>query len=576
MTERMMLINGRHAEELRVAVVEDRVLQLYDVEGAEATQKRGNIYRGVVSNIEPSLNAAFVDFGDAKKGFLTRHDVVAQAFHRKVDDPRGASIDQVLQKGQSVTVQVTRDAEAQKGATLTTNLSIAGRYLVFLPFDEQRGVSRKVEDEALRRKLRDKGKGLEIGAGAGFIIRTNGAEQTKTELKADLEGLTRLWKMVVDEAQRGRGPKLLYNDQDLLIHALRDYLDSSISEVWIDDAALHGEAERYMQATMPQASVALKRYDERTPVFSRFNLEPQIAGIYRRVVPLASGGSIVIDPTEALTAVDVNSGKARQGGNQAETAYQTNLEAAAEVARQLRLRDIGGLLVVDFIDMRARQHQRAVEKALTEAMKLDRARHSVSRISANGLVEINRQRIRRALQLRTHRECPTCQGVGRLIAPELASLSLIRRIEARAATGRLFKARVALHPELADFTQNRRRGELAELERAYDIIVEVVGDRRVEPSGERIDWQHREEVKAVSSPSGRGASSARQQSETNTDSQSTKTPQRSKKEGPEATSVNSATLIEKNGAREGDEEEPQSRRPRRKRRRRRRGPTGGE
>ncbi|MHB8836220.1 MAG: Rne/Rng family ribonuclease [Candidatus Methylomirabilia bacterium] len=486
MSNRIMLINGRHAEQLRVAVVEGGVLQLYDVEGTEATLKRGNIYRGVVANIERSLNAAFVEFGDAKHGFLTRHDVIPQAFHRAAGD--AAPIDQILQKGQPLVVQVTRDAEGGKGATLTTNISLAGRFLVYFPYDAQRGVSRKVEDEALRRKLREKAKDLDLDESEGVIVRTNAAEQTKADLKADLQILQRLWKAAVEDTAQGRGAKIIYDDQDLLIHSLRDNLDTQIAEVLIDDEQLHAKAEKYVQAVMPRAKVALKLYAEPAPLFSRYNVESQIASIYSRTVGLPGGGAIVIDHAEALTAIDVNSGKSKAGKNQGDTASHTNLEAAAEVGRQLRLRDIGGLVVVDFIDMRSRAQRHDVEKALKEAMKPDRARHEIGRIGENGLVEINRQRIRSALQLRTRRICPTCDGVGRIISPELLSLNLVRRIEGRAAAGRLARAKVVLHAKVADYVQNNRRRELADLERAYRIVVEIVGDPGAELSTERYEW----------------------------------------------------------------------------------------
>jgi ribonuclease E len=486
MSNRIMLINGRHAEQLRVAVVEGGVLQLYDVEGTEATLKRSNIYRGVVSNIERSLNAAFVEFGDAKHGFLTRHDVIPQAFHR--DAGESAPIDQILQKGQPLVVQVTRDAEGGKGATLTTNVSLAGRFLVYFPYDAQRGVSRKVEDEALRRKLREKAKDLDLDEGEGVIVRTNAADQTKADLKADLQALKRLWKAVVDDVAQGRGAKLLYDDQDLLLHSLRDNLDTKIDEVLIDDEQLHARAEKYVHAVMPRAKVELKLYAEPMPLFSRFNVESQITSIYSRTVALPGGGAIVIDHAEALTAIDVNSGKSKAGKNQGDTASHTNLEAAAEVGRQLRLRDIGGLVVVDFIDMRSRSQRNEVEKALREAMKADRARHEIGRIGENGLMEINRQRIRSALQLRTRRICPTCEGVGRIISPELLSLNLVRRIEGRAALGRLARAKVVLHSKVAEYVQNNRRRELADLERTYRMVVEIVGDPGVELSTERYEW----------------------------------------------------------------------------------------
>ncbi|MCK5799469.1 MAG: Rne/Rng family ribonuclease, partial [Deltaproteobacteria bacterium] len=492
---RTMLINGRHAEELRVAIIEDRELVGYEVEIAENSQKRGNIYRGVVGNIEKSLGAAFIDFGDGKSGFLAAGDVVEEAYHHKNvtgENGQRPRIDQMLQKGRPILIQVQKEAVGSKGAALTTNISIAGRYLVFLPRDaSQRGLSRKVEDEALRRKIKEKARALTLPEGAGYIVRTNAVDETKEALQTDLTALTRLWSGIMKENEKGDGPATLYDDQDLVVQAMRDYLDSSIERVLIDDKTLFDRAETYLAATMPDGAIALELYGDRVPLFSRYNLEPQISVIYKRTVPLPSGASIVIDHTEALTAIDVNSGKAR-GESQEDTAYQTNLEAAVAVARQLRLRDIGGLVVVDFIDMRSRGKQRAVEKTLKEELKKDRARHSSERISANGLLEINRQRIRQALAQRTHRLCPVCEGTGRLLTPELVGLNLLRRIEARAATGRLDVVRVWLPPEQADAMQNRRRRQLADLEREYHFRIEILSDPRLERGSERIDWKNHE------------------------------------------------------------------------------------
>jgi ribonuclease E len=485
-----MLINGRYAEELRMAVVEDGVLQSYRVEVAEAGVERGNIYRGLVQNVEGSLDAAFVDYGVEKHGFLTRHDVVEEAYHRR--EPEGTRITDLLQKGRPILVQVEKDAVGSKGASLTSNVSLAGRYLVLQPFESIIGLSRKVEDEEIRRKLKEKVKGLVAGEGFGFIVRTNAVDQTKTALKADLDELVKRWHRVREAFEAGSGPALLHDDQDLVVQALRDHLDASIDEVLIDDQALFARAREYMDAVMPKSKTALTHYSERIPLFSRFNLEPQVAGIYKRTVPLPSGGSIVVEPTEALTAIDVNSGKATSGGSQEETALATNLEAAVEVARQLRLRDLGGLVVVDFIDLRTPKRRRQLEKAVKDAMKADKARSNVGHLSANGLLEINRQRIGRALQMRTHRACPTCGGTGRLQAPELLGLNLLRRIEAGAATGRMRRARVALHPQTAEAVQNRLRQQLSTVESTFRIAIELVSASDLAPSEDRIQWTERE------------------------------------------------------------------------------------
>jgi len=486
-----MLINAQRPEELRVAIVVDRRLELFQTALAEGGLYRGNIYRGTVVNLQPALNAAFIDLGIEKHGFLAFHDIVPQAFHRKPASGRPHRVEEVLERGRPILVQVTKDPGGQKGSALTTNVSIAGRYLVLTPFDDMRGVSRKVEDEDIRKQLKDIASGLELPAGAGVIVRTNALGQTKTALAKDLAALLRLWKKVEAGGKEGRGPRLLYSDQDLIVQALRDFLDASVSEVLVDDDDAFAKAEAYMKAFMPRSKTRLVRYTERMPLFARFDLEPQIESILQRSVALPGGGSIVIDTTEALTAIDVNSGKARSQ-SQDEAIFQVNKEAAREVARQLRLRDIGGLVVVDFIDMRSPRHQREVERTLREALKPDRARCWVGKISPNGLLEINRQRIKQSLGVRTQRTCPTCGGVGSIASAEAVALGLLRRIEAEAAGGRLRGVRIQLHPELADALQNNRRQELAALEREFDLKIEIIAAAGFHRSEQRVELFHRE------------------------------------------------------------------------------------
>jgi ribonuclease E len=486
-----MLINAQRPEELRIAIIHGKTLESYKVDVAESGVTRGNIYRGNIANIQPSLNAAFIDYGAERHGFLAIQDVVPEAYYR---EPKGGHprIDDVLEKGKPIVVQVAKDAIGQKGAALTTGLSLAGRYLVLTPFDDTRGVSRKVEDEDTRKKLKVIAHGFELPDGCGVILRTNALEQTKATLAKDLSALLRLWKRVQTAAVTGKGSRLLYTDQDLILQALRDYLDTSIEEVLIDDDEAFSKAEAYMQAFMPRSKTRLIRYAERIPLFSRYDIEPQIENIFDRRVELASGGSIVIDATEALTAIDVNSGRSTRAATQEETALHTNLEAADEVARQLRLRDIGGLVVVDFIDMRASKSQRKVEKTLKDALKVDKARATVGRISPNGLLEINRQRIQQAIQLRTHRPCPTCAGTGRLASEEMVTLNLLRRVEARAATGAIQGVNIRLHPELADAMQNSRRRELAALEEEFDICIKIIAAPGLHRPEEQIEWTRRE------------------------------------------------------------------------------------
>ena len=488
---RRMLINAQRPEEVRIAIISDNTLDQYEVAATESGLCRGNIYRGIVANVQLSLDAAFVAFGEERDGLVRADDVVPSAYHKKVEGGgKHPRIDRILQRGQPILVQVVRDGVGHKGALLTTNISIAGRYLVLMPFDDVRGVSRKAEDEE-RQAVKDRVAKLELPEGCGVILRTNALDQPQKTLNRDLNALLRLWKKIREEWKTGKSTRLLYSDQDLIVQALRDTLDSSISEVLVDDDEAFQKAQGYMRTFMPRAGNRLVHYTDRMPLFSRYQLEEQIDRIYQRKVELPSGGSIVIDGTEALTAIDVNSGRATRGKSQEETAVTTNLEAAREVARQLRMRDIGGLVVVDFIDMRSAKNRREVEKTMRDAMKDDKARTTASRLSENGLLEINRQRLKKALQLRTHRPCPTCSGTGTIASPELVGLNILRRIETRAVTGSLGGVRVELHPELADALQNERRQELAALEREFDIQVEIVAAGGIHRAEERIDWRQR-------------------------------------------------------------------------------------
>jgi ribonuclease E len=490
-----MLINAQRADEVRIAIVNGKILDTYEVAAIDSGLCRGNIYRGNVATIQPSLDAAFVNFGVERDGLLRADDVVPDAYHHKPKtESKHPKVEKILERNREILVQVVRDEVGHKGALVTTNLSIAGRYLVLMPLDDVRGVSRKLEDEAARETIRERLERLELPDGCGVIARTNAADQPQRSLNRDANALLRLWKKIRKEATTGKGPRLLYSDQDLIVQALRDWVDASIDEILVDEEAAFTKAQGFMRTFMPRARAKLIPYKDRLPLFSRYELESQIEKIFLRKVDLPAGGSIVIDGTEALTAIDVNSGRATRGKSQEETAYATNMEAATEVARQLRMRDIGGLVVVDFIDMRSAKHRRNVEKAMRDAMKDDKAKHTTSRLSDNGLLEINRQRLKKALQLRTHRPCPTCSGAGTIASPELVGLNTLRRIETRAVSGRLKSVRVSLHPELADAIQNERRRELAELESEFDIRVEIIAATGLHRSEEKIEWVVRTEA----------------------------------------------------------------------------------
>ncbi len=488
---RRMLINARNPTELRVAITSDRTLDDFKVDVSERGLTRGNIYFGIISNVEPSLNAAFIDYGAERNGFLTIQDVVPDAYYKEAKQGARPKIEDVLEQGQPIVVQVTREPEGQKGAALTTNLTLAGRYLVLTPFDSTRGVSRKVDDEETRRKLKEMARGMDVADGGGLILRTNALGQTKTTLNRDLNALQRLWKRISQEARRAKGKTLLYSDQDIVLQALRDYLDNTVEEVLVDQEGAYKKAQDYIQAFMPRSRTKLTHYTDKVPLFSRYDLETQIERIYQRSAPLPSGGSIVIDHTEALTAIDVNSGRSTKAASQEETALHTNMEAAEEVARQLRLRDIGGLLVVDFIDMRSRRNQKKVEKALADALKADKARTQICRTSPNGLIEINRQRLHQAIQLRTQRVCLTCGGTGRVPSPEILSLHLLREIQARVQDGSIERIRIMLNPEIANAFQNQRRRDLAAIETENDVRIEVISSPKLQLGEREIDWYAR-------------------------------------------------------------------------------------
>ncbi len=491
---RKILINGRREEELRVAIVENQTLEDFEIECKNSGLLRNNIYRGVVSNIAPSLNAAFIDFGDVKNGFLAFNDVVESCYHKPVKDAQ--RISDVLVVGQPLIVQVIKDATSLKGAQVTTNISLAGRYLVLRPKDAKSGVSRKVDDDQ-RADLTQKARSLDLPDGYGCIVRTNAIDQSRAILLRDAKVLIQLWHKIEAEYARHASPCLLYNDQDIVVQAMRDYFDSTIGEVLVDDRSCYERALSYLKATTDGAEAKVKLYEDRTPLFSRYNIERQINQIYARTVTLPSGGFIVIDPTEALTAIDVNSARATKSTSQDQTAYRTNLEAAEEIGRQLRMRDIGGLIVIDFIDMKQSKYQRDVERAMRNAMSRDKARNKVERISANGLLEINRQRLSQTVLMRTHLECPTCGGRGFIPTVEAMGLNLMREIEARAVQGTISGAIIKLNPENAQTVQNERRHDIVQLEEEYDLHIEIIAVREMSRGEESIQWLSKDEVAAL-------------------------------------------------------------------------------
>lgn len=475
-----MLINAMHPEEARVAIVEDGHLVELDIEIAGNEQTRGNVYKGVVVRVEPGLQAAFVDIGLKKLGFLQMGEIHPENWQWRDDVPeeqrhRRPRIQEILRRGQELIVQVEKGERDNKGAALTTYISLPGRYMVLMPGSDSAGISRKVESESERKKLKELVAGLEIPEGIGYIMRTEAVGRTKTELTKDLQYLMKLYSSIREKGAEIRGAGLIYQESDLVIRTIRDYFNADIDEVLVDSKEVYKQARAFFKETMPKCEKLVKMHQEKRPIFSRYQLEEQIDLIYEKKVPLKSGGSIFIEPTEALVSIDVNSGKSTGERGVEDTAYKTNLEAAAEAARQLRLRDLGGLIVIDFIDMRERKHNAEVEKTLKTALKGDKARVTVGRISQFGLLEMSRQRIKQTINQASTLECPHCEGRGKVKSVEAMALSFLRKVHAAAAKGTVAEVRGGLPLEVAYYLLNRKKRELAQIETDYDIDVTVKG-----------------------------------------------------------------------------------------------------
>lgn len=473
-----MLINALDPEESRMAVVEDGILTELVIESALQELTRGNIYKGKIVNIEPGLQAAFVDYGGARHGFLPFAEIHPEYFTAEKKDyhpgPR-LPMHELIRPYQEVLVQVEKEESGSKGAALTTYISLPGRYLVLMPGSRGGGISRKIEDEKERQKIKETLQQLDTPPGMGLIVRTAGLGRSKNELNKDLQYLLRLWKNILKEAQRSPAPSLIYQERDLAIRVLRDYFTSDIEEVLIDQKDVFNKAKDFFRNFMPRYQNRVRFYSDKKPLFSKYELEKQIETIYERKVYLKSGGSIVIDPTEALVAIDVNSGRGAQSRSIEETALHTNLEATQEIARQLRLRDLGGLIVIDFIDMRDRRHKLDVEKSLRQALKRDKAHIEMGRISSFGLLELSRQRLRPAVSERVFIPCRHCQGTGLEKSTETAALSALRKIQHTLAQGDCTSLRMELPDEVATYLLNQKRSTLMRLEKIYGLTLQIIG-----------------------------------------------------------------------------------------------------
>jgi ribonuclease E len=541
-----MLINVAQPEECRIAIVEDGILEELYIERSSQDNYVGNIYKGKIVNLEPSIQAAFVDFGVGRNGFLHISDVEPQYFRQAGFDPdreilpnghqahdagpddfddgvdgdgdeddddleevgdNGRSrrppgggsrtaarrvrpgvrprikppIQDIFRRGDEVLVQVIKEGIGTKGPTLSTYISIPGRYLVLMPALGRIGVSRKIEDDEARRRLRDILRELNPPKGLGFIVRTAGTDRTKKELSRDLAYLVRLWKVIVRRIKKAPAPCDVYEESDMIIRTIRDIFTGEVDGIYIDQPEAFERAKEFLQMVMPRYVGRLQLYEGKEPLFHKYKLDDEIARINQRKVPLKGGGSLVIDQTEALVAIDVNSGSFRTDGGAEESAFQLNQIAAREIARQLRLRDLGGVVVNDFIDMRKERHRRIVERTLRDSVKRDRARTKILRTSPFGLIEMTRQRIRPSLKRSVYKECPGCNGSGLVKSAESMAIEVIRKLIMCAQQANVKRVTVTVEEEVAAYINNKKRRDLLKMEDDHSVQVVVVSREDLTP-----------------------------------------------------------------------------------------------
>ena len=477
-----ILFNATHTEELRLAVVDGQKLLDLDIESSTYQQKKGNIYKGKVTRVEPSLEAAFVDYGSERQGFLPLKEI-SRIYFQGYDERTPMSqvrIKDVIREGQEMIVQVDKEERGTKGAALTTFVSLAGRYLVLMPNNPRGGgISRRIEGEE-RAELREAMSQLKLPEDYSVIARTAGIGRSAEELQWDLDYLINLWDAIYKAAQERSAPFLIYQESNLVVRATRDYLKADIGEILVDNQEIHERMKKFIQQVAPQNADKLKLYKDETPLFSRYQIEHQIESAFSREVRLESGGAIVFDKTEALVTIDVNSARATKGADIEETALNTNLEAADEVARQLRLRDLGGLIVIDFIDMTPERNRREVENRLFEALKVDRARTQVGRISRFGLLEMSRQRLRPSLGESSSLVCPRCLGTGHIRSVQSSGLSILRMIQEEAMKENTAAVHVHLPVETATYLLNEKRMEISAIESRIGTPVMIIPTSELE------------------------------------------------------------------------------------------------
>lgn len=494
-----MLFNATQAEELRVAIVDGQNLLDLDIETLGKEQRKGNIYKGIITRIEPSLEACFVDYGTDRHGFLSFKEV-SRSYFQDYEGGR-ARIQDVLKEGMEVIVQVEKDERGNKGAALTTFISLAGRYLVLMPNNPRGGgVSRRIEGEE-RQELKAAMAQLDIPNVMSIIARTAGIGRSAEELEWDLNYLKQLWQAIEEAGKAHHDPYLLFMESSLLIRAIRDYFRPDIGEILVDNQEVYDQVAEFMSYVMPGNIGRLKLYEDHTPLFSRFQIEHQIESAFSRSVSLPSGGAIVIDHTEALVSIDVNSARATRGADIEDTAFKTNMEAAEEVARQMRLRDLGGLVVIDFIDMENPKHQRDVENVLRDALKKDRARVQMGKLSRFGLLELSRQRLKPALGESSHVACPRCAGTGVIRGIESTALHVLRIIQEEAMKDNTGEVRAQVPVDVATFLLNEKRAELFAMEERLDVNVVLIPNIHLENPHYEINRIRTDDVEEDGEPS---------------------------------------------------------------------------
>lgn len=488
-----LLINIDEPEECRIVLLEDGKVESFHVETVSRIQTKGNIYKGRITAVEPNLQAAFVDIGTEKNGFLAFSEIHPEYYCKPVKPDahwKDLNIQDVIRKGQDVLVEVVKEAAGTKGANITTYLSLPGRYLVLMPGSDSAGISRKIDNEAHRAKLRKMVNSLKRPEGIGYIIRTASKDITKTALSQDMRFLLNLWMKIKKRGQTMTAPSLIYKEQNIISRFLRDHYTTDINEIMVDNEEAYGQVANFLELlpAIQRKKTSVKQHTGPQPIFYQHHVEKQIEQIYQPTVPLPSGGSIVINPTEALVAIDVNSGRTAKDKNFEETVFLANMEAAEELTRQLRLRDLGGLIVVDFIDMRDSRHTREVEKKVKECMKRDKAKVDFTRISKFGLMQISRQKMASPIEMGSYKICEHCQGRGMVRSVETLALAHLRHIQTGISRGNVKKAVCRLPIEVAQYILNKKREELLGFEKRYNVTILIEMDPVMKPSEKEIEF----------------------------------------------------------------------------------------